>query len=503
LQQLAVASNFLSGHLPSSIGNLSSLLELYAGVNRLEGPIPQSIGNLSKLLLLVMYNNNLSGSIPNEIMELPSISRFLDLSNNMLEGPVPLEVGSLVHLERLFLSGNKLSGEIPDAIGNCKAMETLLMDGNSFQGSIPVTFKNIAGLTVLNLTDNKLNGSIPGNLATLTNLQELYLGHNNLSGTIPELLSNSSSLLHLDLSYNNLQGEVPNGGVFKNLTRLSIAGNNALCGGIPQLHLQKCPSSNARKNSKGVPKFLRIVIPTIGSLILLFLVWTGFHHRKSKRAPKKDLPPQFPETELPMVPYNDILKGTDGFSEENVLGKGRYGTVYKGTLENPAIIVAVKVFNVQQSGSYKSFQAECEALRRVRHRCLLKIITCCSSINHQGQDFRALVFEFMANGSLDRWIHSDLEGQNGQGALSLSQRLDIAVDIVDALDYLHNGCQPSIIHCDVKPSNILLNQDMRARVGDFGIARVLDEATRKHPVNSSSTIGIRGSIGYIAPGNSS
>jgi serine/threonine protein kinase len=79
--------------------------------------------------------------------------------------------------------------------------------------------------------------------------------------------------------------------------------------------------------------------------------------------------------------------------------------------------------------------------------------------------------------------------------------LDIAVDIVDALDYLHNGCQPSIIHCDLKPSNILLNQDMRAHVGDFGIARVLDEATGKHLVNSSSTMGIRGSIGYIAPGN--
>ena len=252
-----------------------------------------------------------------------------------------------------------------------------------------------------------------------------------------------------------------------------------------------------------MPKFLLITIPTIGSLILLFLVWAGFHYRKSKTAPKKDLPPQFAEVGFPIVPYNDILKGTDGFSEANVLGKGRYGTVYKGTLENQAIVVAVKVFNVQQSGSYKSFQAECEALRRVRHRCLLKIITCCSSINHQGQDFRALVFEFMANGSLDRWIHSNLEGQNGQGALSLSHRLDIVMDIVDALDYLHNSCQPSIIHCNLKPSNILLNQDMRARVGDFGIARVLDEATSKHPVNSSSTIGIRGSIGYIAPGISS
>jgi serine/threonine protein kinase len=214
------------------------------------------------------------------------------------------------------------------------------------------------------------------------------------------------------------------------------------------------------------------------------------------------LPPQFAEIELPIVPYNDILKGTNGFLEANVLGKGRYGTIYKDTLQNQAIVIAIKVFNVQQSGSYKSFQAECEALRRVRHRCLLKIITCCSSINHQGQDFRALVFEFMANGILDGWIHPNLDCQNGHRALSLSQRMDIAVDIVDALDYLHNGCQPSIIHYDLKPSNILLNQEMRACVGDFGIARVLDETTSKQHINSSSTIGIRGSIGYIALGNS-
>ena len=145
------------------------------------------------------------------------------------------------------------------------------MDGNSFQGSIPAMFKNMAGLTVLNLTDNKLDGSIPGNLATLTNLQELYLGHNNLSGTIPELLANSTSLLRLDLSYNNLQGEITKG-VFKNLTGLSIVGNNALCRGIPQLHLPKCPSFSARKNRKGIPMFLRITIPTVGSLIFF---WFG------------------------------------------------------------------------------------------------------------------------------------------------------------------------------------------------------------------------------------
>ena len=109
LQGLGLNSNYLS-RLPFSIGNLSSLLKLYAGFNNFQVPNPPSIGNLSKLLALSLYNNNLTGLIPNEIMELPSISMFLDLSNNMLEEPLLLEVGSLVLLEQLFLYGNKLSG---------------------------------------------------------------------------------------------------------------------------------------------------------------------------------------------------------------------------------------------------------------------------------------------------------------------------------------------------------------------------------------------------------
>ncbi|RCV10053.1 hypothetical protein SETIT_2G080800v2, partial [Setaria italica] len=488
LQWLRTTSNNISGLIPSDIGNLGRLEYLDFRDNLLTGVIPESIGKLTlgKHLALDISINKLTGFIPKVIMELSSISSILDLSYNLLEGPLPAEVGNLVNIEELRLSGNKLSGAIPDAIGNCKVLEILFLDG----------------LSLLNLTDNKLNGSIPGNLATITDLKELYLAHNNLSGTIPELLGNSTSLLHLDLSFNNLQGEVPKEGVFRNITGLSIVGNNALCGGIQQPHLPKCTKSTVGKKKKSMPKFLRIVIPITGAIMLLLsgLALAGFCYRKSKVGLKKDdEQPQLTEIELPMIPYNDILKGTDGFSEANVLGKGRYGTVYRGTLENHAVAIAVKVFNLQQSGSYKSFMAECEALRRVRHRCLVKIITCCSSINHQGQDFRALVFEFMANGSLDRWIHSNFDGQNGQGALSLSQRLDIAVDIMDALDYLHNSCQPPVIHCDLKPSNILLNQDMRARVGDFGIARVLDQSTSKNPMNSNSSIGIRGTIGYIAP----
>ncbi|CAL5023390.1 unnamed protein product [Urochloa decumbens] len=376
------------------------------------------------------------------------------------------------------------------------------MDDNSFQGNIPLTLDDIKGLAQLNLTSNKLTGTIPGNLGSIGSLQRLYLAHNNLSGPIPKLLGNSTSLLSLDPSFNNLQGAVPTEGVFKNLTGLSITRNDELCGGIPQLHLPKCANRTARKNEKAMSVPLRIAGVTAGAILVLIsgITLAAFLYRRYKAGMKNEqLPSHFTEKDLPMVSFNELLKGTEGFSEANLLGKGRYGTVYKGTIENQGVAVAVKVFNLQQSGSYKSFQVECEALRRVRHRCLVKIMTCCSSINHQGQDFRALVFEFMPNGSLESWIHSSTETENGNRALTLAQRLDIAVDIVDALDYLHNGCQPSVIQCDLKPSNILLTQDRRARVADFGIARILNEAASGTSLNSNSTIGIRGSIGYIAP----
>jgi serine/threonine protein kinase len=131
----------------------------------------------------------------------------------------------------------------------------------------------------------------------------------------------------------------------------------------------------------------------------------------------------------------------------------------------------------------------------------MKIITGCSSINHQGMEFKALVFEFMPNGSLNGWLHPESEMPSQTNTLSLEQRLHIAVDIMDALNYLHNYYQPPIIHCDIKPRNILLAADMSAQVGDFGISRILPESVSRTLGNSNSTFGVKGSIGYVAPGN--
>ncbi|KAM3317948.1 hypothetical protein ACQJBY_035589 [Aegilops geniculata] len=446
-------------------------------------------------------NYHLNGSIPKEIFQLPGLSWYLDLSYNSLSGPLPNEVGSLANLNLLALSGNQLSGKIPDSIQNCMVLEQLFLDNNSFEGSIPQSLTNIKGLGILNLTMNKFSGNIPETLGNIRNLQELYVAHNKLSGSIPSVLQDLTSLYELDISFNNLQGKVPNEVVFRNITYLAVAGNVNLCGGRPQLHLAPCSTSPLSKNKRKMPKSLIICLATAGTILLslsvILLVWILC--KKLKPSQKTLAQNSIVDDHYKRIPYHALLRGTNEFSEANLLGRGSYGAVYKCVLDTEERTLAVKVFNMGQSRYSKSFEAECEAMRRIRHRCLIKIITSCSSVNLQGQEFKALVFEFMPNGNLDGWLHPKSQELTTSNTLSLAQRLDIAADIVDAVEYLHSYCQPLVIHCDLKPSNILLAEDMSARVGDFGISRILQENTREGTQTSYSSTGIRGSIGYVAP----
>ncbi|KQK19388.1 hypothetical protein BRADI_1g47990v3 [Brachypodium distachyon] len=495
LSILDFSNTSISGAIPESIGKLANMVQLDLYRTRLSGLIP-SLGKLRSLYLLdLSANYKLNGSIPKEIF-MHSLSLSLNLSYNALSGPIPSDVGKLVNLNQLILSGNQLSSQIPDTIGNCAVLESLLLDENMFEGSIPQSLKNMKGLQILNLTGNKLSDGIPDALSSIGALKELYLAHNNLSGVIPGSLQKLTSLLLFDASFNDLQGEVPNGGIFGNLTAISINGNTKLCGGIPQLRLNPCSTHPVSGRGNDSSKSLVISLATTGAVLLLVSAIVTIWKYTGQ---KSQTPPTIIEEHFQRVPYQALLRGTYGFAESNLLGKGRYGSVYKCTLEGENKPVAVKVFNLLESGSSRSFEAECEALRSVRHRCLIKIITCCSSIDNQGQDFKALVIDLMPNGSLDGWLHPKYSISTLNNTLSLAQRLDIAVNVMDALDYLHNHCQPPIVHCDVKPSNILLAEDMSARVGDFGISRIMLESANNTLQNSDSTIGIRGSIGYVAP----
>ncbi|KAL7204035.1 hypothetical protein ACSBR2_017156 [Camellia fascicularis] len=152
--------------------------------------------------------------------------------------------------------------------------------------------------------------------------------------------------------------------------------------------------------------------------------------------------------------------------------------------------------------SLSNLRAECKALKSIKHRNLVKLLTVCSSIDYIGNDFKALVYDYMVNGSLEDWLHpneNEDEVNEDSKNLNLLQRLNIAVDAAYALDYQHNHCPEPLVHCDLKPSNILLDSDMTGHIGDFGLARFLPKATCESSANQSSSMGMRGSVGYAAP----
>uniref|UniRef100_A0A2C9ULT8 non-specific serine/threonine protein kinase n=1 Tax=Manihot esculenta TaxID=3983 RepID=A0A2C9ULT8_MANES len=474
---LALNNNTFSGRIPSSIGNLTNLIQLLLEQNNLSGSIPSTLGRCGSLIGMDLSQNNLSGSISTQILSLSSLSIYLDLSLNNLTGELSMEVGNLKGLSEFDVSGNKLSGEIPNSLGSCISLEILHLNDNNFQGSIPSSLSSLKALQVLDLSDN------------------------HLSGEIPEFLSHFSLLELLNLSYNNLTGMVPSKGIFKNASATSVEGNNMLCGGIPKFHLPKCRS--VRDNKSGSVLKLKLAIAIISgilgvTLVLLFLFL--FFKQKKRNEPTPDLS----EKKILELSYQNLYNATDGFSSENMIGKGSFGSVYKGTLDERATLIAIKVFDLMRHGAFKSFQAECEALRNIRHRNLVKVLTVCSSVDYQGNDFKALVYEFMINGSLEEWLHLPTAENEADVVaprnLKILQRLNILIDVAHAIDYLHHHCETQIVHCDLKPSNILLDEEFTGHVGDFGLAKfLLNPTDMDNRANQSSSIGVRGTMGYAPP----
>ncbi|KAI5399132.1 hypothetical protein KIW84_064492 [Lathyrus oleraceus] len=179
--------------------------------------------------------------------------------------------------------------------------------------------------------------------------------------------------------------------------------------------------------------------------------------------------------------------------------KGSFGSVYRGSLLNFEGPIAVKVLNLETRGAAKSFVAECNALGKMKHRNLVKILTCCSSVDYKGEDFKAIVFEFMPEGSLENVLHNNEGSENENHSLILSKRVDIALDVAHALDYLHHDEDQVVVHCDIKPSNVLLDEDMVAHLGDFGLARLIHGSTRHSSKDQVESSTIKGTIGYLPP----
>ncbi|KAL3735374.1 hypothetical protein ACJRO7_024498 [Eucalyptus globulus] len=482
LHELYLSRNMLTGEIPSSIGNLTLLNRLHLLFNDFYGEMPQSLGNCRQLIELELSNNNLRGSIPWEVLGLSTISIIFSLAHNHLSGSLPSQVGLLTNLVELDLSYNKLTGPIPSSMSKCLLLGRLSLAVNSFHGEIPLA------------------------LVTLRGLQELDISHNDLSGEIPSFLAQLTDLKYLNLSSNKLEGEVPKQGVFLNASVVFVFENRNLCGGIAELNLPSCKSNTSKPLQTKKFRVIATVAAVLSYFILclcLFIFW--YRRKKSK---KNTCSTELPfEHKFSMVSYEDLFRATDGFSKNNVIGKGRYGIVYKATTQEGGW-VAAKVLNLGHRGALKSIILECRTLGAIRHRNLVKILNVCSSVDYHGNDFKALLYEYMANGSLENWIHQgnaedvDHKHEHGKlGHLGLMQRIDIAIDIASAIKYLHKDCSPKIVHGDLKPSNILLDNEMMGRVGDFGLATISSAATTEAMDidDHSSSLAVRGSVGYVPP----
>ncbi|XVF82884.1 hypothetical protein PTKIN_Ptkin16aG0086600 [Pterospermum kingtungense] len=504
LQYLYLHDCKIKGNIPMEIGNLSNVILLELSGNELNGSIPETIRRLKDLQVLCLRDNKLEGPFPSEVCGLKGLYK-LSLGANELDGPLPLCLGDLTSLRLLYLQSNKFHSAIPSTIWSLSDILEVDLSSNYFSGSLPLDIENLKVLIYLNLSSNLLSSDIPFTIGSLNGLQVLALSCNGLHGPIPQSLGDLMSLKSLDLSnndlwglipkslerlfdlsyfnvsFNRLEGEIPTGGPFKNFTAESFMKNYALCGS-PSLKVPPCRNDSHMHSTKTILLALTCVLSVITSIITIatfITVLKKWQNRRTTLATGETLIPL--EKWRRSVSYNQLMQATDGFSEYNLLGSGSFGTVHKGTLSDGTNI-AIKVFNLQIDGGFKSFDVECEVIRNILHRNLVKVISSCSNAN-----FKALVLEFMPNGSLDKWLYFD------NYFLDILQRINILIDVGSALEYLHLGHPKPIIHCDLKPSNVLLDKHMVAHLGDFGIAKLLDEEVFVEQTTTLATVG------YMAP----
>ncbi|RHN72119.1 putative protein kinase RLK-Pelle-LRR-XII-1 family [Medicago truncatula] len=487
------------GNIPLEIRNMSNLIGLSLRDNDLNGSIPGVIKGLHKLQYLDLGYNGLQGSMIDELCEIKSLS-VLYLSSNKLSGVLPTCLGNMTSLRKFHIGSNRLTSAIPSSFWNLGDILEVNVSSNALIGKLPPEIKNLRAVILLDLSRNQISSNIPTFISFLTTLETFSLAYNKLKGPIPTSLGEMLSLSFLDLSqnlltgvipksleslsylkyvnfsYNRLQGEIPNGGPFKKFTFESFMNNEALCGS-PQLQVPPCDKH--RKKSKMLLIILISSIIAVLGILVVACIILRMHKRKKVDSP---LERSLSALGVPRrISYYELVQATNGFSDSNLLGRGGFGSVYNGMLSSGKMI-AIKVLDLTMAEASRSFDAECNAMRNLRHRNLVQIMSSCSN-----PDFKSLVMEFMSNGSVERWLYSD------NYFLDFLQRLNIMIDVASALEYLHHGSSIPVVHCDLKPSNVLLDEDMVAHVSDFGISKLLDEGQSKTHTGTLATLG------YVAP----
>lgn len=538
LNWISLSSNRLTGEIPAWIGGLTSLAILKLGNNTFSGGIPPEIGDCKSLIWLDLNSNRLSGSIPSTIAKqagnvavgLISGKRFVYLKNdgsadchgagNLLEfAGIRPEGLDRVPTRRSCNFTRVYFGNAQYNFNNNGSMIFLDLSYNKLDNSIPKELGRMYYLQLLNLGHNSLSGPIPDDLGNLKNVGILDISHNKLEGSIPNSLSGLTLLSEIDLSNNNLSGPIPESGQLALFPPLRYENNTGLCG-IP---LSPCSDTdgNASKDHRS-QKSHRRQASLAGSVAmgLLFSVFCIFgviiviverrKRKKKERALENFIDSRSQsgngnasnwkltnhrealsinlstfEKPLRKLTFADLLEATNGFHNDSMIGSGGFGDVYRAQLKDGTVVAVKKLIQVSGQGD-REFTAEMETIGKVKHRNLVPLLGYCKV----GEE-RLLVYEYMRFGSLEDILH---DRRKAGIKLNWAARRKIAIGSARGLAFLHHNCIPHIIHRDMKSSNVLLDENLEARVSDFGMARLMSAVDTHLSVST-----LAGTPGYVPP----
>lgn len=452
----------ISGGIPFSIGNLTSLSELYLSGNHLTGSIPSSLGMLSRLMVLDLSRNLLTGLIPSSFGNLSNL-HCLNLSGNSLSSSVPTQLGNLVSLVVVDLSNNSFSGRVPKKFGNLRNLRRMVIRKNNFTGELPVALWSLPGLRFFDASYNNLIGSLPNvSLNVKVTMAAFNLSHNMFYGVLTSVLRRVSSV---DLSYNYFQGKIPD-----YAHDVAVLDRNCFRSWSSQRKLKECAAFYSKKgllfDNFGLPSgtlsrtlhnhknkqrviILAAVFGSLGLTILLtvlviLVIVCSCKRRKTSQTGTGVGPVERASLNFSglgeVFDYEKIVEATGNFNDANFIKNGHSGDIFKGVLENGTCII-VKKFDVQSGNS--TCIAELDIFSKISHHRLVPLLGHCL----QNEKEKFLIYKYMPKGDLS----SSLYRKNGSDddilkSLDWITRLKIAIGAAEGLSYLHHECFPPVVH---------------------------------------------------------